>query len=37
MLDDGELAGAGSHEELLATCEAYREICESQEKGGDGR
>lgn len=29
MLDDGELAGAGSHEELLATCEAYREICES--------
>lgn len=37
MLDDGVLAGAGSHEELLATCEAYREICESQEKGGDGR
>ena len=37
MLDDGEVAGAGSHEELLAACEAYREICESQEKGGDGR
>ena len=37
MLDDGVLAGAGSHEELLASCEAYREICESQEKGGGGR
>ena len=29
-LDDGELVGCGSHEELLQSCEAYREIYESQ-------
>ncbi len=34
LLDDGVLAGAGTHEELLAGCAAYREICASQEKGG---
>lgn len=33
VLDDGILAGAGTHEELLASCEAYREICQSQERG----
>ena len=37
IMDDGKVHASGSHEELLATCEAYREICESQEKGGDGR
>ena len=35
VLDDGRLAGAGTHEELLAGCEAYREICRSQEKGDE--
>ena len=30
VLDDGELAGKGSHEELLKTCPVYREIYESQ-------
>jgi ABC-type multidrug transport system fused ATPase/permease subunit len=30
VLDDGKVAGIGSHEELLASCEVYREICESQ-------
>lgn len=30
VLDDGELAGAGTHEELLMSCEVYREICHSQ-------
>ncbi|MCM1056772.1 MAG: ABC transporter ATP-binding protein/permease [Firmicutes bacterium] len=30
VLDDGELAGAGTHEELLAGCEVYREIYFSQ-------
>ena len=30
VLDDGELAGAGTHEELLAGCPAYREIYYSQ-------
>ncbi len=30
VLDDGELAGAGTHKELLRSCEVYREICLSQ-------
>ena len=30
MLDDGHLAGIGSHRELLRSCEVYREICLSQ-------
>ena len=30
VLDDGELAGAGTHEELLAVCPAYQEIYYSQ-------
>lgn len=30
VLDDGEMAGAGTHEELLASCEVYREIYYSQ-------
>ena len=30
VLDDGELVGSGTHEELLKTCETYREIAESQ-------
>ena len=35
VLDDGEVAGLGTHEELLASCEVYQEIYYSQyEKGG---
>ena len=30
VLDDGRPAGLGTHEELLRTCEVYREICRSQ-------
>ncbi len=30
VLDDGEVAGTRTHEELLADCEVYREIYESQ-------
>ncbi len=30
VLDDGELAGVGTHEELLADCDVYREIYYSQ-------
>lgn len=30
VLDDGEVAGLGSHEELIRTCGVYREIYESQ-------
>ena len=32
VLDDGRLVGNGTHEELLKTCEIYREIYESQFK-----
>jgi len=30
VLDEGRIAGTGSHRELLASCEAYREIVASQ-------
>lgn len=30
VLDDGRQVGLGTHEELLETCEVYREICMSQ-------
>lgn len=30
VLDDGEMAGCGTHKELLTSCEVYREICLSQ-------
>ena len=30
VLDDGRLAGMGTHEALMATCPVYREICLSQ-------
>ena len=36
VLDDGLLVGQGTHEELLATCEVYREIHESQYRKEDG-
>ncbi len=34
VLDDGGVAGIGTHEELLQRCEVYREIAASQEKEG---
>ncbi len=37
VLDDGRLAGRGTHDELLQTCEVYREIYESQFKKEDAR
>ncbi|SCX84730.1 ABC-type multidrug transport system, ATPase and permease component [Lachnospiraceae bacterium XBB2008] len=30
VLDDGEVAGIGTHAELMTTCDVYREIYESQ-------
>lgn len=33
VVDDGRLAGVGRHAELLESCEVYREICRSQERG----
>lgn len=35
VLDDGAVVGIGKHEELLSSCEVYREIYESQFKGGE--
>lgn len=35
-LEDGQIAGIGTHEELMKTCEVYEEIYYSQyERGGD--
>ena len=30
VLERGEIAGEGTHEELMAACEVYREIAQSQ-------
>ena len=30
VMDDGELVGCGTHDELMASCDVYREIHESQ-------
>jgi ATP-binding cassette subfamily B protein len=30
VMEDGKIAGIGSHEELLQDCEVYKEICMSQ-------
>ena len=35
VLDDGEVVGIGKHDDLLASCSVYREIYESQFKGGE--
>ena len=32
VLEDGRIAGSGTHDELYETCESYREICKSQLK-----
>ena len=34
VLDGGRIAAAGNHEQLLQTSEIYREVFESQVKGG---
>lgn len=35
VLEDGDVAGLGTHEELLKTCEVYKEIYDSQFKSED--
>lgn len=35
VLDSGEIVGIGKHSELLESCEVYREIYDSQFKGGE--
>ena len=32
VLDDGRIVGLGTHDELLGSCDVYREICQSQFK-----
>ena len=32
VVDEGQIVGEGTHDELYKTCEAYREICISQEE-----
>ena len=34
VMDDGNISGIGTHEELLASNEIYRDVYESQTKGG---
>lgn len=36
VMDDGQVIGQGTHEELMCGCEAYREICFSQGRSEDG-
>ena len=35
VLDGGKISGAGTSEELLRTSDIYREVYESQVKGGE--
>ena len=35
VMENGTIASMGSHEQLLKTCAIYREIYESQQKGGE--
>jgi ATP-binding cassette, subfamily B, multidrug efflux pump len=34
VIDDGKINAIGTHEELLSTCDIYREVYDSQNKGG---
>ncbi len=36
VMDNGTVAAAGNHEQLLASSEIYREVYEQQTNGGDG-
>ena len=36
VLENGAIADCGTHEELLNRCDIYREVYESQTKGGNG-
>ena len=35
VMDDGEIVGIGTHKELFEKCDIYKEICLSQEQGGE--
>ncbi len=33
VIDDGQIKGIGTHEELMESNEIYQEICNTQKKG----
>ena len=33
VMDEGKIVATGRHEDLLKTCEIYRQVYESQQKG----
>ena len=35
VMDNGRINDCGSHDELMARCEIYREVAETQQKAGD--
>lgn len=35
VMEDGEINAIGTHSEILASCDIYREVYESQRKGGE--
>ena len=35
VMDDGKIVGLGTHDDLISSCDVYREICLSQNKGDD--
>ena len=35
VLDGGKVAAFGPHDELIKTCDIYKEVYETQTKGGD--
>ena len=35
VMDDGKIVGLGTHDDLIYSCDVYREICLSQNKGDD--
>ena len=35
VLDNGQVVAQGDHDTLMQTCSIYREVCQSQQKGGD--
>ncbi len=37
VLDEGKIVGLGSHDELFKSCDVYKEICLSQNKGEENK
>lgn len=35
VLDDGKIVGIGNHKQLMKTCKTYKDIADSQMKGGN--